>query len=246
MRINIEIELERNELPLDHRRIFLSLIKLGLTKLGGSETVGRWYGGAVQKPYTFSLFLPGAVFGETVTLSSPFVRMILSTNDYRCFGDMTNAMNRLRGIKVEVSGVRMSVIGITVGRETPVTGTEAEIKLLSPLVVRKHEPYAKHDRYVTADDADFESELRESVAAQLRMLGLNEGLASTLRLIDKSRARRTVTTHFDRCFSVTVGRLKIAGSRELLEILSLVGMGSLRSSGFGMFDVISQGGEIGG
>lgn len=246
MRITAQIELQEPELPLDHRRVFISLLKLGLTQFGGSSAVERYYGKAMQKPYTFALYLPNGRFAERISLDSASIRMLISTNDYRCFGDFCNALSRLRGRQVEVCGICMTVTSISLGKETCVTSGRITIKLLSPLVLRKHDRESGRDEYYTVDDDCFEERLRESISAQARMLGVDEAPVEGLRVLDIAGAKRTVVSHFNKRFRATVGQLSLSGDPAMLEWLRAVGMGSLRSSGFGMFDVVSQEVNTGG
>ena len=59
MRIKANIELNKAELPLDYRRLFLSLLKHGLSKLDDNgEILERYFSSTVQKPYAFALFIP--------------------------------------------------------------------------------------------------------------------------------------------------------------------------------------------
>lgn len=241
MRIKANIELNKAELPLDYRRLFLSLLKHGLSKLDDNgEILERYFSSTVQKPYAFALFIPNGKFSDKVYFDKPNVKLLFTTDNYQCFGDFYNALNILRKKWIGINNVQMRITSINLQTEDTITESCATIKLLSPLVLREHSRDTNHDRYYTVEDEEFEEKLRAIVASQLTALKQAPELADQLHVVNVKSARKTVVTHYGKRFATTIGTMTIVAPPTLLEWLRQTGMGSLRSSGFGMFDVILQ------
>jgi len=85
---------------------------------------------------------------------------------------------------------------------------------------------------------DFEQTLKELIEAELKETNclpveIAEGFS-----IEPILAKKTVVKHFDIMLEASVGAFLIKGNPLLLNFLYLGGMGSRRSGGFGLFELI--------
>ena len=89
------------------------------------------------------------------------------------------------------------------------------------------------------NDSDFNEQLNYSVTRLIKDLKLN-GVNSNIKLEPCKSARKTVVDFKNVLIHSSIGEYIISGESELLNILYKTGIGSKRSGGFGMFDVIKE------
>lgn len=245
MRLSIGIGLSKNVISQDYRRLILSLMKSALSAYGGETLISRYYKSALSKPMTWGLYLPHPIYkGREITLSSLFLKLVISTDDFQLFGDYYNGFNALRNKETEISGIKFKVVSCNIPQEIPVEADSVALKLLSPLVVRFHTSDSQCDTYYTYEHEEFAEQLRAVTRIQLKTAGKDTSLADTLNVEQSNALRRTVILHYGKYIPVTIGKMRLCGDPELLELLRQIGIGSHRNSGCGMFDVLS--GTIGG
>ena len=108
---------------------------------------------------------------------------------------------------------------------------------MSPLVVREHNNETKKDYYYSFQHEEFEEMLKINIREEIKNADIPERLIETFS-IEAINAKKTVIKFYEKQIEASLGIYKLNGSPELLDYLYKAGIGSKRSSGFGMFTII--------
>lgn len=257
MRIKLHFELENNIIPKDYRILILSFIKNNLEK-NFNESYKEIYG---EKPtvkfFTFSVYLPKPkIEKEKIELDRNYFNVLFSIYDNKQFIEFYNSFNSMINKKIDnkenekyfypLKDNKMRLKNITMLNEKIISSNRAIIKFLSPLVLRKHEEIAINEKrkgkdiYLDFNDSDFNEQINYSFSRLIRDLKLNE-VNSNIKLKPYNNlARKTVVSFKNILINSSIGEYILEGDRELLNILYKTGIGSRRSEGFGMFEVIEE------
>ena len=253
MRIKLHFELENNIIPKDYRILILSFIKNNLEK-NFNESYKEIYG---EKPtvkfFTFSVYLPKPkIEKEKIELDRNYFNVLFSIYDNKQFIEFYNSFNSMI-IKNEnkensypLKNNKMELKNITMVNEKNIMSNRIRIKFLSPLVLRNHKEKIINkkrkgkDIYFDFNDSDFNEQINYSVSRLIKDLKLN-GVNSNIKLKPyNDLARKTVVSFKNILINSSIGEYILEGDSELLNILYKTGIGSRRSEGFGMFEVIKE------
>ena len=253
MRIKLHFELENNIIPKDYRILILSFIKNNLEK-NFNESYKEIYG---EKPtvkfFTFSVYLPKPkIEKEKIELDRNYFNVLFSIYDNKQFIEFYNSFNSMI-IKNEnkensypLKNNKMELKNITMVNEKIISSNRAVIKFLSPLVLRNHKEITINkkrkgaDIYFDFNDSDFNEQINYSVTRLIKDLKLNE-VNSNIKLKPYNNlARKTVVSFKNILINSSIGEYILEGDSELLNILYKTGIGSRRSEGFGMFEIIEE------
>lgn len=253
MRIKLHFELENNIIPKDYRILILSFIKNNLEK-NFNESYKEIYG---EKPtvkfFTFSVYLPKPkIEKEKIELDRNYFNVLFSIYDNKQFIEFYNSFNSMI-IKNEnkensypLKNNKMELKNITMVNEKNIMSNRVRIKFLSPLVLRNHKEKIINkkrkgeDIYLDFNDSDFNEQINYSVSRLIKDLKLN-GVNSNIKLKPYNNlARKTVVSFKNILINSSIGEYILEGDSELLNILYKTGIGSRRSEGFGMFEVIEE------
>lgn len=257
MRIKLHFELENNIIQNDYRILILSFIKNSLEKKF-EESYKEIYGKkGVMKFFTFSVYLPNPkIEKDKILLGKNYFSVDFSIYDNKQFIEFYNSFNsRIASINKEektdkensypLKNNKMKLKNITMVNEKVINSDRVRIKFLSPLVVRKHEEITINEKrkgkdiYLDFKDNDFNEQLNYSVSRLIKDLKLNE-VNSNIKLTAFNMARKTVVNFKNIFINSSIGEYIISGDSKLLNILYKTGIGSRRSEGFGMFEVIEE------
>lgn len=253
MRIKLHFELENNTINKDYRILILSFIKNNLEK-NFNESYKEIYG---EKPtvkfFTFSVYLPKPkIEKEKIELDRNYFNVLFSIYDNKQFIEFYNSFNSMI-IKNEnkenyypLKDNKMKLKNITMVNEKNIMSNRVRIKFLSPLVLRNHKEITINkkrkgkDIYFDFNDSDFNEQINYSVSRLIKDLKLN-GANSNIKLKPYNNlARKTVVSFKNILINSSIGEYILEGDSELLNILYKTGIGSRRSEGFGMFEVIEE------
>jgi CRISPR-associated endoribonuclease Cas6 len=110
------------------------------------------------------------------------------------------------------------------------------IKMLSPLVVRRHDKEKNQDQYLVFDQDDFESGWRDTLKPLLANAATPEMIQElSLKPVN---CKKVVVRVFGQNIDTTIGTLQLSGNHLLLNYLHDLAMSSRRAQGFGVFDVV--------
>ena len=259
MRIKLHFELENNIIPKDYRILILSFIKNNLEK-NFNESYKEIYG---EKPtvkfFTFSVYLPKPkIEKEKIELDRNYFNVLFSIYDNKQFIEFYNSFNSMINKEKEndnkknkkysypLKNNKMELKNITMVNEKNIMSNRIRIKFLSPLVLRNHKEKIINkkrkgkDIYFDFNDSDFNEQINYSVSRLIKDLKLN-GVNSNIKLKPyNDLARKTVVSFKNILINSSIGEYILEGDSELLNILYKTGIGSRRSEGFGMFEVIKE------
>ena len=259
MRIKLHFELENNIIPKDYRILILSFIKNNLEK-NFNESYKEIYG---EKPtvkfFTFSVYLPKPkIEKEKIELDRNYFNILFSIYDNKQFIEFYNSFNSMINKEKEndnkknkkysypLKNNKMELKNITMVNEKNIMSNRVRIKFLSPLVLRNHKEITINkkrkgaDIYFDFNDSDFNEQINYSVSRLIKDLKLN-GVNSNIKLKPYNNlARKTVVSFKNILINSSIGEYILEGDSELLNILYKTGIGSRRSEGFGMFEVIEE------
>lgn len=240
MRLIISLTLDKPDLPVDYRPMFLSLIKKGLNEYSESSFI-KIYGGRdpVIKPFTFCVNLTKPVFDKSIIrLADNNISLIISTYDYEYFILLYNSLltQKLKPHPVAFNN-SIKVLSIKTQFTEPISKSDITVKFRSPLVVREHNESDNTDKYLDYSNDNFKNKLKELVIAEGERLGFNRVFYESFE-IEGIDPKRTVVTSFGGKINSSFGVFRIKGDPMLLNYLYCAGIGSRRSQGFGMFDVV--------
>lgn len=257
MRIKLHFELENNIIPKDYRILILSFIKNNLEK-NFNESYKEIYG---EKPtvkfFTFSVYLPKPkIEKEKIELDRNYFNVLFSIYDNKQFIEFYNSFNSMINKKIDnkenekysypLKNNKMELKNITMVNEKNIMSNRVRIKFLSPLVLRNHKEKIINkkrkgkDIYFDFNDSDFNEQINYSVSRLIKDLKLKE-VNSNIKLKPYNNlARKTVVSFKNILINSSIGEYILEGDSELLNILYKTGIGSRRSEGFGMFEVIEE------
>ena len=254
MRIKLHFELENKIIPKDYRILILSFIKHSLGKNFEKSYKEIYESKPIMKFFTFSIYLPKPkIEKDKIELDKNYFNAVFSIYDNKRFIEFYNSFNSMiiknneenKEHPYPLKDNKMRLKNITMENEKIITSNRAIIKFLSPLVVRKHEEITINEKrkgkdiYLDFNDSDFNEQLNYSVTRLIKDLKLN-GVNSNIKLEPCKSARKTVVDFKNVLIHSSIGEYIISGESELLNILYKTGIGSKRSGGFGMFDVIKE------
>ena len=254
MRIKLHFELENKIIPKDYRVLILSFIKHSLEKNFEKSYKEIYESKPIMKFFTFSVYLPKPkIEKDKIELDKNYFNAVFSIYDNKRFIEFYNSFNSMiiknneenKEHPYPLKDNKMRLKNITMENEKIITSNRAIIKFLSPLVVRKHEEITINEKrkgkdiYLDFNDSDFNEQLNYSVTRLIKDLKLN-GVNSNIKLEPCKSARKTVIDFKNVLIHSSIGEYIISGESELLNILYKTGIGSKRSGGFGMFDVIKE------
>ena len=211
----------------------------------------------IMKFFTFSVYLPKPkIEKDKIELGENYFNAVFSIYDNKRFIEFYNSFNSMINKKIDnkenekysypLKNNKMELKNITMVNEKNIMSNRVRIKFLSPLVLRNHKEITINkkrkgaDIYFDFNDSDFNEQINYSVSRLIKDLKLN-GVNSNIKLKPYNNlARKTVVSFKNILINSSIGEYILEGDSELLNILYKTGIGSRRSEGFGMFEVIEE------
>lgn len=240
MRLKLRFDLNENILPLSYRRSVMSFLKNAIADYN-HEKFDDLYDPfeCKSKSYVFAVALPpGSRFEKNqITLGDKSLSLCFSTYDMSDLILFYNAfLNQKKKAFDLPFGNNMVLKNIEMVNVQPVFKSEIKIKMLSPLVLRKHDREGKNDRYITYLDDEFNNLFIEVTANMLEKAGMKIDMQNMK--IKPVNPKKTVISEFSIKFPVSIGTYTLEGPPELLTFLQSSGIGNRRNAGCGLFQVI--------
>jgi len=238
MRISMLLELKSKEILSDYRRTLVSFIKKSISDFDDKLYSQLYQKVSFIKPFTFAVKLKSPVFEDKVIhVNDKQIELNFSTGDTILGIELYNAFLAQRKIPFAMPlGNEMIPVKVTISNTPQIDIDSAKIKFLSPLIVRKHNEN-NLDKYLYFGNDEFETELFKIVQNELEKLCGMKIDNSEFRLIPVS-PKKTVTSSMGIKFACSIGIFEISASSEIINALYQYGIGSRRSEGFGMFDIL--------
>lgn len=238
MRFELEWKLDGTEITTEYRRVLAGMLQNALWEvedraLDEMRTVPGAY-----RPYTFSVWLPNPRFSvQTVALAQPQIKLLFSMAEMTDPVRVHRALQQFCGQMLQLGQTHATLQAVRHLPSPAPYSSEMTIRLRSPLLLRVQE--SGRERYVCGGQERFWDALYNNVRAQAAQAGFaaqavqgfsaQESPAGTLKRVQVLHHRKRLTG--------TLGECRLCGDPALLAHLYLAGMGSRRTSGFGLFDV---------
>lgn len=237
MRYKLFFELENKDISIQYRKSILSFFKKSLSEYD-NEIYEKLYHAKdpIMKPYTFSVFFKDSEFKENrIIVNSKQMELNISIADYEIAVILYNAFNHQRNKIFHLEHNSMTLKNIVLIQEKQINTEEITIKFMSPLIVRKIEN--EKDYYFSVEGEKFLEILKVNIKEQLKLTNYSKDIVDSIKL-EKVNGRKTVVKFYEKQMEGSIGTFKLFGNKELLNFLYRAGIGSRRSSGFGMFEII--------
>lgn len=244
MRLCLILELKESFLPIEYRRVILSYIKNAISKCNEGKYYDDYFKDTNQKDYCFSVVLPKSKFNkDKILLEKNEIKIILSTESKSktsliLFSAFIAQKNKSYPLP---DNNNMTLKSINTEKEQIITNSKAIFKTTigSGLCVRNHIKENNTDKYYTYNDQEFREKLKVVLYNQAIKLGIKEDEALNIN-VNPIQCKKVVVKHYRRYIDTTVGMIEIQGNPRLLQYFYDTGIGSRKSSGFGMLDLVTQ------
>lgn len=238
MLIELTFRLDNELIPLDYRKTIVSFFKQALTKYN-NKLFDLWYTKTVMKPFCFAVFLSNPIFeGETIRLANRTIIVRIKSDVNKEMIEFYNALLKRKKdetiFKLKNNFMYLTKIRTNVIKKC--YENEITIKFDSPLVIKLHDKKTNKDEHLTPNDKNFDIELKNNLKTALERLGYNVSLDG-FNLVPLD-IKTTVIKIYNGSVAASLGTFKLKGSSELINILNKIGLGSMRSSGFGYFRIL--------
>ena len=237
MRLKLTFNLENENFPIQYRKNIMSFIKLSLSEYN-EEHYKRLYNQKdnIIKPYTFAVFLKEAKFKEEeILVESKKVEINIAIADQEIAVILYNSFNHQKYKKFSLDKNAMTLENITMLLEKEINENEIVIKFMSPLIARNRQE--QKDYYYSFQHREFLETLKINIKEQLKITNIPIEYVDNFE-IETIEGKKVITKFYEKKIEGTLGIFKLSGNRELLKYLYQAGIGSKRSSGFGMFQII--------
>lgn len=240
MKIVVDFRLTKTELCQDYSPAFVSFLKNALSNYD-MQLYEKIYENKNknEKNFCFAIRLHQPKFENSkVLLQDNLVKMIIHTADMIEGIDFYNAILLQKGIDYPFPNGNSAVVEkVRIENHKTIASNEILIKMLSPLIVRKHED--GKDYYMSYEEEEFNKYFAKSVSILLKNTFDFEVAEDSVK-IEPVKARKTVVNTFKNKITANVGIFRLKGDLQILNLLYTLGIGGRRSQGYGCFEVVSE------
>ena len=120
-----------------------------------------------------------------------------------------------------------------------VKNNKAIIKMNSPLVIRNHNKETNSDYYYSCSHRNFTEEALKVIINQLKREGFRGEYLDGVQILP-IKCRKVVIKHYDCFIEASVGIFILEGNPAVLNYLIQAGIGSRKSEGFGMMELLTE------
>ena len=241
MKFVSEFALEKEELPIDYRRCILSYLKHCLTQANGGKYFDDYYVPGKEKPFCFSVVFSTPKFSkDMVQVMSKKMKLVISSADVKTAFILFSAIAAQKGKTYSLPlGNSMRMVSIRQVKEPEVHSSRILVKMMEPLCIRNHNKETNKDWYYSCKDQEaFERESTRVIKTQLMLAGYSEE-QSNVKLIPVD-PKMVIIKHYSINIECTIGTFIMEGNPEVLNYLLKNGIGSRKSSGFGVAQLMAE------
>lgn len=241
MKFVSEFALEKEELPIDYRRCILSYLKHCLTQANGGKYFDDYYVPGKEKPFCFSVVFSTPKFSkDMVQVMSKKMKLVISSADVKTAFILFSALAAQKGKTYSLPlGNSMRMVSIRQVKEQEVHSSRILVKMMEPLCIRNHNKETNKDWYYSCKDQEaFERESTRVIKTQLMLAGYSEE-QSNVKLVPID-PKMVIIKHYSINIECTIGTFIMEGNPEVLNYLLKNGIGSRKSSGFGVAQLMAE------
>lgn len=234
MKINISIELDNNELPIDWRRKMLSLIKQILKNQSPSLYEEFYEVGTNKiKPFTFwALFSESKFCADHIELSRNKFNLFISTTDLKLAFTLYEGAEYFQRISkhIKIKDIGLKIIDVNICETKKIIENEIIVNMLSPLVVKQHFK-EQNDKYFLYNEENFNEIFKQCVGSQIKDI-------EKVPEITVIKAKKVIVKAYGANIPASLGIFKLSGDIKILNQLYQMGMSSKNGAGFGKFEIV--------
>lgn len=241
MRFSVELLLQNESIPKDKNRIILSLLKHNFNSYNKDYYLKLYEEIPTnKKDFTFSLFMKDCKFLRNEIII-PDKKILLNFSTYSIKEGVTfyNSFLQNKGLDHKINNNVLKVGKINLIRERVVKSDEVLFKTLSPISIREHNGDNKTTWYHSLNDIKGKEIFIKNFEYQFNDVFENDRMSDIRELeIEVLRNKEVKVKHYDIEILGNIGILRIKGKPYILDYIYKAGVGSQRSTGFGMVDLI--------
>lgn len=244
MRFTLTLELKERIFPMEYRKLILSYIKNALSECNNGKYYDEFFKDTIQKDYCFSVVLPKAKFNkDNIELEGNEIKILFSTEDKKKVGFILFSAFILQKNKAYPlkNNNFMVLKNIKNEKEEEILNSKAIFKTTigSGICVRDHDRESNKDIYYVYSDKEFREKLQVILNNELIKAGFTKEEANEIK-VNPIQCKKVVVKHYRRYIDTTIGMLEIQADNKILQHFYNVGIGSRKSAGFGMLDLVTQ------
>ena len=238
MRLKIECELKRNKVTVFYNQKILSFFKHSLD-IYSKEIKDFYYSKGKEKDMSFAGYFPlEKILNNEIYLKENSFKIFLTFNSIidglHYYNSFVNAKHHKIEFKLDTN--EFHIKNITKLHEKRIDDDISIFQTLSPIVIRE-KMENKKDFFHVLDENGIEI-LHQNLNFSLSKKFSKEVLKS-IEIIP-IKTKRTVVSFYGIKFPATKGIIAIKGNKNILDYFYKSGLGSKKSSGFGMLEIISK------
>lgn len=230
-------------MPTDYRSGILSFFKASIKDYNQGYYDDLFEpNGSFQKKYCFAPYVPiGNINHQNIALSLPKMSITISTGDPYTGMMLYNAFQKQKGQQHHFYSDYLTLEKITLLPDHQLNTQNILVKTMSPILIRKHNRSDNSDHYFLLSDGDEAIQcLQKNTRYQLEtMAPALLPYVDTLK-IEPFNLKKVVVHHYGMLKDAMVGTFKLSGHTLLLQHIYDYGIGSHRSAGFGLIDVLQE------
>lgn len=241
MRFNIELLLKDELIPKDKNRIFISLIKNNF-KNYHKDYYKQLYEEVQNKikDFTFAVYMGNAKFlREEILIPNKRIILNFSTSSMEEGIMFYNSFLQAKGKEYPIKNNLIKINKINLNLEKTIVEDQAIYKTLSPISVREHFGDNKKTWYHSLNDEKGQEIFMENLKYQLVNKFSEERILDIGEVEIEVLANKEVKVkHYNIEVLGNICHIRIKGKPYILDYLYKSGIGSQRSAGFGMVDLV--------
>ncbi|MGI6781391.1 MAG: CRISPR-associated endoribonuclease Cas6 [Acholeplasmataceae bacterium] len=236
MRLILTFKTENEKITNQYRNFLMSYFKAAYEKEYKTEFSKQYDSLNEPHPFTFSVYIKDLKHeGSYIIAPDKEIKMVISSNDYTLINILYNSllMNRNKQMNINPDN-KIWLERLSLRHLKQIETKEIKIKMLSPLLVRVRDASNNLDYYKTIEDEDYMEHLNFNLKYLTNLFKLNQEDLE----IKPLKAKKVVVPIMKVRYDATTGTFLLKGNQETLNTLYRIGIGSRRSEGFGMFEII--------
>lgn len=242
MRFSVELILENESIPKDKNRIILSLIKNCFNSYDQDYYKKIYEERLVKtKNFTFSTYMPNCSF-QKEEIYIPSKKIIMNFSAYSKEDSIMffNSFLSNKGKTYSIKNNSITINKVNLVREKNIDGDEVLFKTLSPIVVREHDGDNKKTLYHLLNNHTGRRVFMDNLRYQIKDTFGDRGLYDfkDFNIGVSENNKEVKVKNYGIVIPSNIGMIKVKGQPYLLDYLYKAGIGSKRSGGFGMVDIV--------
>lgn len=230
MRIGVELNLEHELIDKDKNRMILHLLK-SLFEKYDKKLYRKYYDIPKRKKFTFSLYLGKDIkfLREYIHIPRRKINLNLSAYDDEEMTRIYNCFENAKGKVFLISDNSIKIGNIKVLEEREIINNMI-FKTMSPISVREHDGNNKNTWYYNIESEKGYEVFLNNLKYQIKE-ELDEDIDINIKVLNNKLIK---IKHYDIVIPANKCKLGMSGSLKQIEYLYKSGIGSNKSSGFGM------------